>query len=109
VADLAGWRRARLPRLPDTAACPIAPDWVCEVLSPSTAALDRVKKLAIYGREQVGHAWLIDPAAHTIEVLRLEGGRWTILGTWPGVGIVRLEPFTDVELDVASLWAESEA
>jgi Uma2 family endonuclease len=71
VPDVAGWRRARMPRLPAEAYFPLAPDWVCEVLSPSTASLDRVKKLAIYAREQVGHAWLIDPAARTLEVLRL--------------------------------------
>jgi len=109
VPDLAGWRRSRLPQLPGAAACSLAPDWVCEVLSPSTASLDRVKKLAIYAREQVGHAWLVDPAARTLEVLRLESGRWAILGTHANSDIVRAEPFTDVELELASLWAGERA
>jgi Putative restriction endonuclease len=109
VPDLAGWRRTRLPRLPDAAYCSVFPDWVCEVLSPSTAALDRSKKLAIYAREQVGHAWLVDPAARTLEVLRLEAGRWTILVTHAGSDVVRAEPFIDVELELASLWADERA
>jgi len=68
VPDLAGWRRARLPRLPATAYFSVAPDWVCEVISPSTVALDRAKKLSIYGREGVCHLWLIDPVARIVEV-----------------------------------------
>ena len=71
VPDLAGWRRTRMPRLPDTAFFPLAPDWVCEILSPSTALLDRAKKLAIYAREGVAYAWIVDPLAGTLEVMRL--------------------------------------
>ena len=108
VPDLAGWRRTRMPRLPAAAHFSLAPDWVCEVLSPSTASLDRVKKLAIYAREQVGHAWLIDPVARTLEVLRLESGRWTILGTHAGNEVVRAEPFAEIDLELALLWADEE-
>ncbi len=82
---------------------------MCEVLSPSTASLDRVKKLAIYAREQVGHAWLVDPMARTLEVLRLEVGRWTILATHAGAEVVRAEPFADIDLELASLWADDQA
>jgi Uma2 family endonuclease len=109
VPDLAGWRRTRLPRVPAAAYTTLEPDWVCEVLSPSTASLDRVKKLTIYAREQVGHEWLIDPAARTLEVLRLEGGRWTILATHAGSDVVRAEPFTEIDLELASLWADDQA
>jgi len=108
VPDVAGWRRTRMPRLPAAAYFSLAPDWVCEVLSPSTASLDRVKKLAIYAREQVGYAWLIDPAARTLEILRLEAGRWTILGTHAGNEVVRAEPFADIDLELALLWADEE-
>ena len=108
VPDLAGWRRARMPRMPSTAYFPLAPDWVCEILSPSTASLDRVKKLTIYAREQVGHAWLIDPVARTLEVLRLEAGRWTILATHTGSDVVRADPFAEIELELESLWADTE-
>jgi len=106
VPDLAGWRRTRLPQVPDAAYCSLAPDWVCEVLSPSTAALDRGKKLTIYAREQVAHAWLIDPVARTLEVLRLETGRWTILATHAGSDVVRAGPFAEIELELHSLWTD---
>jgi Uma2 family endonuclease len=106
VQDLAGWRRERLPRLPDEAFFSLAPDWVCEVISPSTAAIDRVKKLTIYARESVAHAWLIDPIVRTLEVLRLESQRWVIAGTWSGYDVLRAEPFAAIELDLTLLWDE---
>ncbi len=106
VPDWAGWQRTRMPRLPETAYFSIVPDWVCEILSPSTASLDRVKKLAVYAREQVAHAWLIDPLARTLEVLRLDAGRWTILATRAGDDIVRAEPFTAIALELSALWAD---
>ncbi len=82
----------------------MAPDWVCEVLSPSTAAMDRVKKLTIYAREAVAQVWLVDPIAQTLEVLRLDAGRWTIVSTWSGVDVVRAEPFEALDLDLTWLW-----
>jgi Uma2 family endonuclease len=106
VPDLAGWRRSRMPKYERCAYFTLAPDWICEILSPSTATLDRSKKLAIYAREGVGHAWLIDPDAGTLEVLRLEHGRWTILATHGGAAAVRAEPFADVDLELAALWAD---
>jgi Uma2 family endonuclease len=106
VPDLAGWRRTRMPRLPDGAYTTLAPDWVCEVVSPSTAALDRVKKLAIYAREGASHLWLVDPLARTIEVLRLARKRWTIVATHTGDAMVRLEPFGEIELELRALWGD---
>ena len=94
-----------MPSLPETAYFPLAPDWVCEIVSPSTASLDRAKKLAIYAREQVAYAWVIDPDARTLEVLRLDAGRWTILATHSGDEVVRAEPFAELELELAALWA----
>jgi len=106
VPDLAGWRRTRMPALPDTAYFSVSPDWICEILSPSTAQLDRAKKLAIYAREGVAHAWLVDPIARTLEVFRLENGRWLILATYAGSETVRAEPFDQIELDLGSLWTD---
>ena len=71
-----------MPVLPDAAAFELAPDWVCEVLSPSTAPTDRAEKLPIYSREGVGHVWLVDPVARTLEVFELDSGRWVVLGAW---------------------------
>jgi Uma2 family endonuclease len=105
VPDLAGWRRERMPELPDAAAFDLAPDWICEVLSPSTAATDRAEKMPIYAREGGTNLWLVDPIARTLEVSRLEQGRWVLLGTWRDEAHVRAEPFADFELDLAGLWA----
>lgn len=104
VPDLAGWRRDRLPSLPGGAFVTMAPDWICEVLSPSTASLDRVRKLRIYAREGVGHAWLIDPIGRTLEVLRRDGERWILTSSHAGHECVRAEPFEAVELDLTALW-----
>lgn len=104
VPDLAGWRRTRMPALPRAPFFTLAPDWICEVLSPSTAGLDRVKKLAIYAREGVTHAWLIDPQAKTLEVFRREGPTWLLLSAHAGDERVRAEPFDAIELELCALW-----
>ena len=71
VPDLAGWRRERMPEVPTVAAFELAPDWVCEVLSPSTEAMDRADKLPIYAEYGIRHAWLVDPLTKTLEMFRL--------------------------------------
>ena len=106
VPDWAGWRRTRMPHRPETPYATLAPDWLCEILSPSTTSFDRTKKLAIYAREGVSWAWLIDPLDHTLEVLKLENGRWTILATHAGEEVVRAEPFEAIELELAALWGD---
>jgi Uma2 family endonuclease len=105
VPDLGGWRRERMPVLPEVTAFELAPDWVCEVLSPSTAALDRTRKLPIYARERVGHVWLVDPALKTLEALRLDGAGYRILNAWHGDAIVQAEPFEEYALHLADLWS----
>lgn len=105
VPDLAGWRRSRMPELPDAAAFELAPDWVCEVLSPSTAGVDRAQKMPIDARERVAHTWLVDPIAKTLEAFVLEDARWVVLGTWRNDAKARIEPFGDIELELVWLWA----
>jgi Uma2 family endonuclease len=107
VPDLAGWRRARLPRLPDAPAITLAPDWVCEIVSPSTEALDRVPKLRIYAREGVSHMWFVNPRVQTLEILRLENGVWVLIATHDGDASVRAEPFEAVPLDLFRLWGRN--
>ena len=106
VPDWAGWRRGRMPHLPKSAYFPLAPYWISELLSTSTTRLDRTQKLAIYAREGVGHAWLVYHGAGTLEVLRLENRRWTILATHAGSEMVRAEPFSEVEIELQALWAD---
>ncbi len=103
--DLAGWRRARMPVIPDTASITLAPDWICEVLSERTEAHDRGRKMRVYRREGVAHYWLVDPRVRMLEVYHLENGRYTLVDTWEGDEKVRAEPFDAIELDLASLWA----
>ena len=106
VPDLAGWRRERMPEVPtDLPYFTLSPDWVCETLSPSTARFDRTKKRAIYERERVGHVWLVDAIAQTLEVFRLDGETYRVVLTAGGDDKVRAEPFEAIELDLAILWA----
>lgn len=104
VPDIAGWRRERMPVLPDTPAFELAPDWVCEVVSPSTETIDRGRKRAIYARERVSHLWLLIPAARTLEVFRLTESGWTLVDTFVGKDVVRAEPFEAVGLDMSRWW-----
>lgn len=106
VPDLAGWRCERMPVLTtDESYFTLAPDWICEVLSPSTAKLDRAEKLPIDARAEVRHAWLVDPVLRTLEILRLERGRWMLLDTYHDDARVRAEPFEVFELELDVLWA----
>jgi Uma2 family endonuclease len=75
-----------------------------QVIAPSTASMDRVKKMAFYAREGVRHAWLVDPIAQTLEVLQLEAGRWTIIATAAAQDQVRAEPFDALDLNLSLLW-----
>ncbi len=108
VPDLAGWRRERMPDALGPEGAPpyyeLAPDWVCEVLSPSTEAIDRGKKMRIYRREGVRHAWLINPLSRTLEVYRLHEGQWILVDTYEEDTVVRAEPFDAIDLPLANLW-----
>jgi len=106
VPDLAGWRRERMPELPETAYFALAPDWICEVLSASTEGVDRDEKMPIYAREGVRHAWLVDPIQRTLEVYVLGADRrFGPAVVHRDAARVRVEPFDAVELDLSVLWA----
>ncbi|HEY0136609.1 MAG TPA: Uma2 family endonuclease [Nannocystis sp.] len=105
VPDLAGWRLARVqPGMDDAPWTSIAPDWICEVLSPATHVRDRGIKLDIYLRERVGHVWLVDPIAETLEIFRHNGTQWSRGSLHTGNVTVRAEPFDAIELELARLW-----
>ena len=106
VPDLAGWRRERLPQLPDSASISLAPDWACEVVSPSTERIDRVRKLPIYFREGVGHVWLLNPGTRTLEILRRSSEGWLLVSAHDGDACIRAEPFEAIELELSALWGE---
>jgi Uma2 family endonuclease len=106
VPDIAGWRRSRMPSKPAGPFGTLAPDWLCETLSPSTAKLDRTKKLGVYARVGVSHVWLVDARRQTLEVLALRGSNLMTQATYRAYERVRLEPFDAIEIDLAFLWGE---
>lgn len=105
VPDLAGWRRERMPLYPDAPFFELAPDWVCEVVSPSTGRLDRVHKMPVYAANRVRHLWLVDPLQKTLDVYRLDASDWLLLTSHGGSEKARTEPFDAVELDLIPLWS----
>ena len=111
VPDVAGWRRERMPRIPDVPYFDFAPDWVCEIASLSTAALDRGRKMRVYARAGVEHLWLVDPLVKTLEIYRRaadhEPPAWLLEVTHTGTDVVRTAPFAAIELDLARWWIDT--
>ena len=106
VADIAAWRSERLPFVPDEAFLTIAPDWICEVLSPSTERMDRAEKMPLYASLGVGHAWLVHPRRRTLEAFRQHEGKWLAIAVHKDDDRARIEPFDAIELDLAGFWAD---
>ncbi|MBI2389597.1 MAG: Uma2 family endonuclease [Deltaproteobacteria bacterium] len=102
--DVAGWRRERLPELPSDAPIRVVPDWICEILSPTTRRHNLLIKKPYYARIGVPHHWIVDIEAQTITAYRLESGRWLELGVWGDERDARIEPFDAIALDVGSWW-----
>ena len=108
VPDVAGWRRERVPRLPDGAYWTLSPDWVCEVLSPSTRRIDLGAKRDIYARERVAHMWLVDPNDRSLETFELRDGERRALAKLTGNQQVSQPPFEAVSFPLGDLWVDSE-
>ncbi len=108
VPDIAGWRKERMPKIPRGHRFKVVPDWVCEVLSPSTAKKDRVVKMPVYAQYGVGFLWLVDPLEKTLEAFELREGCWTVIGLYQDNATVNLAPFKELTLSLGDLWAEVE-
>jgi Uma2 family endonuclease len=109
VPDLAGWRREAMPAVANEPYFTIRPDWVCEVLSPSTERYDRAAKIALYAAAGVTHAWLVNPLQRTLEILHLPSatpGQWTALGVHQDDAKMQAEPFEQLELELSILWRD---
>ena len=104
VPDLAGWRRERLTDLPDIAWIEIAPDWICELLSPSTEKYDRGVKRLIYAQAGVPHLWHVDPRPQILEVFELVNGKWLLHEAFQGSAKVSAPPFEALTFDLSLLW-----
>ena len=107
VPDLAGWRRQRMPKKTDKKLFELPPDWACEVLSPSTAVLDRTRKVRLYASFGLCWLWVVDPPHRTVEVLWLEGDEWVVVGAFGGDDRVHIAPFDSVEIQLSALWRAS--
>ena len=104
VPDLAGWRRETMPEIPDAAYCTVAPDWVCEVLSPSTRRIDLHEKRPIYARENVRRLWFVDPVARDLEAFELRKGEWVLIATAKDDDPVSVPPFDAITFNLGDLW-----
>lgn len=102
--DVAGWRRERLVRLPLDEPIRVVPDWLCEVLSPSTRGYDLVTKRRFYARIGVAWLWYVDVEARSVSVCRLEAGSWVEVATHGDAERVHLEPFPAIEIDLSEWW-----
>ncbi len=106
VPDMAGWKKERFPVDEPHNWISVAPHWICEVLSPGTAQVDRAEKMPLYARHGVSYAWLLDPIVKTLEVFRLENGKWLVVGVYAGSARVSAEPFEQIELNLGLFWLE---
>ena len=104
VPDIGGWRRERLPVPPTGAYFTLAPDWVCEVLSPATRKLDLTLKRAAYAREGVAYHWFVDPEARSLAAFELQDGQWELIDTLYNDATVSLPPFEAISFSLAELW-----
>ena len=104
MPDLAGWRRERMPKFPDTAYVTLAPHWVCEVLSASTRKLDLHGKRPIYAREGVAYLWLVDPTDRTLEAFELRDGEWVLIASAKDGDLMSIPPFDAINFSLADLW-----
>lgn len=104
VPELVGWRRERMPDLPEDHRFEIVPDWICEILSPATAKRDRVRKLPLYAKHQVAHAWLVDPIERTLEAYALSDRGWLLIASLQDDDTVCVPPFDAVSFSLADLW-----
>ncbi len=106
VPDLCGWKKDRLPQLPDTAFFELAPDWVCEILSQNTAQKDRILKMPIYAKNNVPFIWLIDPTLRTLEAYQLDNKYWKLIGAYAEDDRVSVAPFEEISIDLKLLWGQ---
>ncbi len=108
VPDLGGWRSGRLVEKDDEDPpfITVIPDWVCEILSPGTARVDRLKKMRIYARERIQYVWLSDPRERIVEVYRFGDAAYTLVGAFGGDDALTAEPVEAVTIPTSIMWGQ---
>lgn len=104
--DILGWRRDRCPERPVGMPVKQRPDWICEVVSPSNANDDTIKKLRLYHRAAIPHYWIVDPRDNTLTVMRWSSDGYVTLMRAERGDIVRAEPFQQIEIAVGTLFGD---
>lgn len=104
VPDLAGWKKSRMQQLPNTAYFELAPDWICEILSPSTARLDRTVKMRSYAHAEIDYLWLIDPDNQILEAYQRQNQQWLSLGNFSEREHICIAPFAEINFNLSILW-----
>ncbi|HVT42990.1 MAG TPA: Uma2 family endonuclease [Thermoanaerobaculia bacterium] len=107
VPDIGGWRHERMPELPELPWFEIPPDWLCEVISPSSERIDRQAKLPIYARAAIQFLWIVDPSLRTLEVLARKDGGWRLVSAHSGDTVICEPPFEAVSIELAPLWSRA--
>ena len=106
VPDIAGWRRERMPAAPSGPWTDLAPDWLCEVLSPSTRSFDLTDKRRVYATGGVRYLWLVDPLDRTLEAFELRSGQWVLIAALKDADEVRVAPFEAISFPLSELWPD---
>lgn len=104
VPDIAAWRRSRLAELPDASWFDLEPDWICEILSPSTEQFDRAAKLPRYAEARIGWLWVVHPGERYLEVFRRGENGWVLDSRHGPHDVVRAVPFEAIEIDLSRIW-----
>ncbi|HET7542445.1 MAG TPA: Uma2 family endonuclease [Polyangiaceae bacterium] len=107
--DVVGWRRERCPARPTGTPVKLRPDWTCEIVSPSNANNDTVKKLRLYHQVAIPHYWIVDPRDATLTVMRWSPDGYVTLLRAERTEVVRAEPFQAIELAVGTLFGDDPA
>ena len=104
VPDLAGWKLETMPEFPESHRDAAMPDWVCEILSPSTGKVDVEVKMPLYAQAGIGHLWFIDPIAKTLQAFELRKGKWAQIADLKDADTVSVSPFDAIDFDLSELW-----
>ena len=104
VPDIAGWRRERMPHPLTEPYFTVVPDWVCEILSPSTRKLDLGPKWVNYARAGVRYHWFVDPSDRTLKAYELRGDKWVLIDQVYGDDVISLPPFEAIQINLGDLW-----